>query len=288
MNSGDGERARVGRVLELGDLLDAVVERQPRARVVGAAAERHEAPRLQRGLVTAEDEDGALVRPHREPRAVGAERELRRGARDAARLEHAFGELEVRARVPEEDALRLGARGEHALVRRVAVQPLDVLAVALHHLGEAVPLAAAGTRLEPLELFAGGGAVVVELEPPQVALVGPDQSSPFPFASVSSALIPGAGCPGTRASSSTMKSGEHAAAAESYSGSPSLGALQNLMTPPAPPVMSCQPPPSVLRFPLPLPLAPQHDRLHRLAVRLLAVAPAQLVGEVPHRLLGGA
>ena len=51
-----------------------------------------------------------------------------------------------------------------------------------------------------------------------------------------------------------MKSGEHAAAAESYSGSPSLGALQNLMTPPAPPVMSCQPPPSVLRFPFPFPL----------------------------------
>ena len=79
----DGERARVGRVLELGDLLDAIVERQPRARVVGAAAERHEAPRLQRGLITAEDEDGALVRPHREPRAIGSERELRRGARDA-------------------------------------------------------------------------------------------------------------------------------------------------------------------------------------------------------------
>ena len=72
-----------GRVLQLGDLLDAVVERQPRARVVGAAAERHEAPRLQRRLVTAEDEDRSLVRPHREPRAVGAERELRRGARDA-------------------------------------------------------------------------------------------------------------------------------------------------------------------------------------------------------------
>ena len=51
-----------------------------------------------------------------------------------------------------------------------------------------------------------------------------------------------------------MKSGEHAAAAESYSGSPSFGALQNLMTPPAPPVMSCQPPPSVLRFPFPFPL----------------------------------
>ena len=76
-----------GRVLELGDLLHAVVKRQPRARVVGAAAERDEAPRLQRGLVTPEDEDRSLVRPHREPRAIGAERELRRGARDAARLE---------------------------------------------------------------------------------------------------------------------------------------------------------------------------------------------------------
>ena len=59
------------------------MERQPRARVVGAAAERDEAPRLQRGLVTAEDKDGALVRPHRETRAIGAEAQLRRGARDA-------------------------------------------------------------------------------------------------------------------------------------------------------------------------------------------------------------